>query len=95
MLRSHKSVRNPTGSPAMWERATSLKSALPTIRSMFFAAAHPERVSSLVLIEGFARILRDDDYPAWEAFVYSLCCYALVGVVWNYAVSATLVWRAR
>jgi class 3 adenylate cyclase len=30
---------------------------------MFFAAAHPERVSSLVLIEGFARILRDVDYP--------------------------------
>lgn len=29
-----------------------------------------------------AKRMRDDDYPAWEAFVYSLCCYALVGVVW-------------
>ncbi|MHB8465440.1 MAG: adenylate/guanylate cyclase domain-containing protein [Acidimicrobiales bacterium] len=32
--------------------------------AMYYAAAHPERVSSLVLMEGFARIARDDDYPA-------------------------------
>ena len=31
--------------------------------SMFFAAAHPERVSALVLIEGFARLVRAGDYP--------------------------------
>jgi class 3 adenylate cyclase len=33
------------------------------IFSMYFAAAHPERVSSLVLLEGCARMLRDPDYP--------------------------------
>ena len=32
--------------------------------SMFYAAAHPERVSSLLLLDGFARFLRDTDYPA-------------------------------
>jgi pimeloyl-ACP methyl ester carboxylesterase len=34
--------------------------ALPLI---FFAASQPERVSHLGLINGFARLLRDDDYP--------------------------------
>ena len=32
--------------------------------SMFYAAAHPERVSSLLLLDGFARFTRDADYPA-------------------------------
>jgi class 3 adenylate cyclase len=34
------------------------------IFSTFFAAANPDRVSSLVLLEGAARMLRDADYPA-------------------------------
>ncbi|MBI3551488.1 MAG: hypothetical protein HY077_03135 [Elusimicrobia bacterium] len=29
-----------------------------------------------------AKRMRDDEYPGWEAFVYGLCCYALVGQVW-------------
>jgi class 3 adenylate cyclase len=33
------------------------------VMSMFFAAAHPDRVSSLVLIEASARMLRDEDFP--------------------------------
>ena len=37
--RSQSSVRNPVGSPTMWARATSAKSARPTMRSIFFAAA--------------------------------------------------------
>jgi class 3 adenylate cyclase/pimeloyl-ACP methyl ester carboxylesterase len=32
--------------------------------SMFFAASHPECVTKLVLLESFARVQRDDDYPA-------------------------------
>src|SRR5438477_6021895 len=32
--------------------------------SMFYAAAHPERVSSLLLLNGFAQFLRETDYPA-------------------------------
>jgi class 3 adenylate cyclase len=32
--------------------------------SIFFAAAHPDRVTSLVLMGAFARFLRDLDYPA-------------------------------
>jgi class 3 adenylate cyclase/alpha-beta hydrolase superfamily lysophospholipase len=32
--------------------------------AVLFAATHPERVDSLVLINGFARLLRGDDYPA-------------------------------
>jgi pimeloyl-ACP methyl ester carboxylesterase len=31
---------------------------------LMFAATYPERVDSLVLINGFARLARDDDYPA-------------------------------
>lgn len=36
------------------------ESALPV---MLFAATHPERASSLVLVNTFARFARDEDYP--------------------------------
>src|SRR5262249_56451859 len=31
--------------------------------AMLFAASHPERTTALVLMEGFARLQRDIDYP--------------------------------
>jgi class 3 adenylate cyclase len=46
------------------ERAAVVGWFAGAIFSMYFAAAHPERVSSLVLLEGCARMLRDADYPA-------------------------------
>src|SRR4029077_6310137 len=33
-------------------------------RALLFAATYPERVTSLVVINGFARLSRADDYPA-------------------------------
>ena len=46
------------------ERATIVAHGHAVQLALLFAATHPERVDSLVLINGFARLLRSDDYPA-------------------------------
>lgn len=46
------------------ERATLVAHGHAAQMALLFAATHPERVSSLVLINGFARLARADDYPA-------------------------------
>jgi pimeloyl-ACP methyl ester carboxylesterase len=46
------------------ERAAVVGFLAGAVFSIHFAATHPERVSSLVLLESFARMLRDADYPA-------------------------------
>ena len=46
------------------ERATIVAHGHAVQLAVLFAATHPERVDSLVLINGFARLLRSDDYPA-------------------------------
>jgi len=45
------------------ERAAVVGHYAGAVMSTFFAAAHPERVSQLVLIEASARMLRDKDFP--------------------------------
>jgi class 3 adenylate cyclase len=45
------------------ERAAVVGHYAGAVMSTFFAAAHPDRVSSLVLIEASARMLRAPDYP--------------------------------
>jgi class 3 adenylate cyclase len=45
------------------ERAAVVGFYAGAVMSTFFAAARPDRVSSLVLIEASARMLRDVDYP--------------------------------
>jgi class 3 adenylate cyclase/alpha-beta hydrolase superfamily lysophospholipase len=45
------------------ERATIVGHGHAVQLALLFAATHPERVDSLVLINGFARLLRSDDYP--------------------------------
>jgi class 3 adenylate cyclase len=45
------------------ERAALLGDTEGGPMAMVFAATHPERVSTLVLVNSFARFLRDDDYP--------------------------------
>jgi class 3 adenylate cyclase len=45
------------------ERAAVMGFYAGGVMSTYFAAAHPDRVSSLVLLETSARMLRDDDYP--------------------------------
>jgi class 3 adenylate cyclase len=46
------------------ERATILAHGQATQMAVMAAATHPDRVTSLVLINGFARFARADDYPA-------------------------------
>ena len=45
------------------ERATIVAHGHAVQLALLFAATHPERVDSLVLINGFARLLRSEDYP--------------------------------
>jgi class 3 adenylate cyclase len=45
------------------DRAAIVGHYAGAIFSAYFAAAHPERVSSLVLVDGSARTLRAEDYP--------------------------------
>jgi class 3 adenylate cyclase len=45
------------------ERAAVIGQGEGAMGSLYFAAAHPERVSALVLFGGFARYRRADDYP--------------------------------
>ena len=46
------------------QRATLVAHGHATQMAVMAAASHPERVSSLVLLNGFARYARADDYPA-------------------------------
>ena len=46
------------------ERATIVAHGHAVQLALLFAATHPERVDSLVLINGFARLLRSEVYPA-------------------------------
>jgi class 3 adenylate cyclase len=46
------------------EQATLVAHGHASQMALLFAATHPARVSSLVLLNGFARLSRADDYPA-------------------------------
>ncbi len=48
------------------ERAVAFGISEGAALSAVFAASHPERVTSLILVGGFARLLQDDDYE-WGA----------------------------
>jgi class 3 adenylate cyclase len=49
---------------AGFERATVIAQGHAAQMALLAAATHPERLESLVLYNGFARLARDDDYPA-------------------------------
>jgi class 3 adenylate cyclase len=53
-------VMDAAGSP----RATLVVQGQATQMAVMAAATHPDRVASLVVINGFARLARADDYPA-------------------------------
>ena len=55
-----RAVMNAAGS----ERATLLAHGHGVQMALMAAATYPERIESLVLINGFARFSRADDYPA-------------------------------
>ena len=54
-----RAILDETGS----RRAVLLGNLAGCAPALVFAAAHPERVSSLVLLGGYARLLRGADYP--------------------------------
>jgi class 3 adenylate cyclase len=45
------------------EQAAVLGCAMNGLLALLLAASHPERVRALVLVNSYARIMRDDDYP--------------------------------
>jgi class 3 adenylate cyclase/pimeloyl-ACP methyl ester carboxylesterase len=49
---------------AGFERASVIAQGHAVQRALMAAATHPERIESLVLYNGFARLARADDYPA-------------------------------
>jgi class 3 adenylate cyclase len=49
---------------AGFRRATMVAQGHACQLALMAAATHPERISGLVLFNGFARLARDDDYPA-------------------------------
>jgi class 3 adenylate cyclase len=46
-----------------FERPALLAEGAAGTRMIHFAATHPERVSALILVNGYAHYLREDDYP--------------------------------
>jgi class 3 adenylate cyclase len=44
-------------------RAALLGTSTAGLGAILLAATHPERVSALILVNAFARVVRDDDYP--------------------------------
>jgi class 3 adenylate cyclase len=51
-------------SAARSERAALIANIGGAITSLVFAASHPDRLSSLVIVDGFARVRSAPDYPA-------------------------------
>ena len=49
---------------AGFRRASMIAQGHAAQFALMAAATHPERISSLILYNGFARLARDDDYPA-------------------------------
>lgn len=49
---------------AAFERATLVTHGLGAQLALVTAATHPERVEALVVVNGYARFARDEDYPA-------------------------------
>src|SRR4051812_19569245 len=52
-------VLDAVGSPSV----AVLAEAEATPIALMLAAAHPERVDALLLVNGFPRVIRDDDFP--------------------------------
>src|SRR3954447_25751845 len=65
------------------DRAVALGISEGASLSAVFAATHPDRVASLVLIGGFARTLADDDYP-WGASADATAAFRRrIGETWG------------
>jgi class 3 adenylate cyclase len=71
------------------ERATLFAQGHAVQMALMAATTHPERVSSLVLYNGFARLARDDDYPAGMPSAALDPLLDLIGTQWGTGTLAT------
>jgi class 3 adenylate cyclase len=71
------------------ERATVFAQGHAVQMALMAATTHPERISSLVLYNGFARLARDDDYPAGMPSAAHDALLDLIGTQWGTGALAT------
>ena len=65
------------------ERAVALGISEGAALSTVFAATHPERVTDLILLGGFARLLEDEDYPWGASLEQTEAFNRRVGASWG------------
>ena len=68
---------------AGFERATLIAQGHAVQLALMAAATHPERIESLVLYNGFARLARDDDYPAGMPEVAHEAVLQMIETTWG------------
>jgi class 3 adenylate cyclase len=73
------------------ERATILAHGHAAQMALLFAATHPDRLESLVLLNGFARLSRADDYPAGMPAAVHESVLAGIDEHWGTGAMATLL----
>jgi class 3 adenylate cyclase len=71
------------------ERATVFAQGHAVQMALMAATTHPERISSLVLYNGFARLARDDDYPAGMPTAAHDALLDVIGTQWGTGALAT------
>jgi class 3 adenylate cyclase len=78
-----------------FEQATLLAEDSNGVRAIHFSGTHPERVSALVLVNSYARYMREDDYP-WGIPPDSIDrVVALIKELWGSAAVLELVAPSR
>jgi class 3 adenylate cyclase/alpha-beta hydrolase superfamily lysophospholipase len=73
------------------ERATIFAHGHAAQMALLFAATHPDRLESLVLVNGFARLSRADDYPAGMPEAIRESVLAGIEEHWGTGAMATLL----
>jgi class 3 adenylate cyclase/pimeloyl-ACP methyl ester carboxylesterase len=76
---------------AGFERAALIVQGHAAQLALIAAATHPERISSLVLYNGFARLVRDDDYPAGMPAGVEAAMLGLIESTWGTGALATVL----
>jgi class 3 adenylate cyclase len=74
---------------AGFERATLIAQGHAVQMALMAAATHPERIESLVLYNGFARLTRDVDYPAGMPEAAQSAVLGLIEATWGTGALAT------
>jgi class 3 adenylate cyclase len=73
------------------ERASLVAHGHASQMAVMAAATHPDRIDSLVLINGFARFSRDDDYPAGIPVAAAEAALEQIGETWGRGTMAAVL----